>query len=645
LLRVGAELRCEPWWLAKVTEIVLDFDRLDDRRRPAARQLVLSIEDIARNLPEARFGLARLWSRRGAAQRASSMLSRSPFARTMARHNSKAQALRTVAATTTAGVLVALVRGERLSPAAVSRQSLATLASSVAEVDDVEGIEPLLAGWLNKAAGAEDVVHLAAALVEQGHPRLGQRVLARVSRRGRVQWSIEALDRKIIALLGFGSDDEVLQAARQYLAVPAKKRATRDTAERYEAMVRRFALAGRPTLALRLARQHTRKHGQASKPLFVDRRGEDGRSDDLFEQLADGFDPNTLLRMAAEDLPLPSRNAALQGITVAIAGGRLALAKRWAQRVAARVDEPWRVWLEIARRAQDMGEVDLAGEMVRRAGRSGAPAGALACPRLALFGEGLLQDCVAGRPMRAIRQGSVHEFGDLAIAVARGVDPEHGARLLEEVAHSGLSEVVVWVGVLSMRSAALKPADRGRVVEQLKTIMAALKPATAQTMLVHISLDDLAALGLPKPGVIDTEANMQRSPNGSGNRNNKAYAEYLSNGDPVAAFRVAVPALARVGGSPAHALLDTLAACLWKMQHKDIAQQLQRNSLVAAVGSNIGGLPMVRMAEFMLARGQVEKARTMALLGLQKARMYVTIARARRVLLRCLRFESRAQRK
>jgi len=91
-------------------------------------------------------------------------------------------------------------------------------------------------------------------------------------------------------------------------------------------------------------------------------------------------------------------------------------------------------------------------------------------------------------------------------------------------------------------------------------------------------------------------------------------------------------ALATTGGDEAHALLDTLAAAQWQAGRRDLALKTQRMSLVAtraysrhgpdAAPESQPGLPLVRLAEFELARGRRPEARLLALLALERERLY-----------------------
>ena len=324
----------------------------------------------------------------------------------------------------------------------------------------------------------------------------------------------------------------------------------------------------------------------------------------------------------ASDAPLPARSTALAAAEVAVAAGRAGLALAWTAAVAAVDDEPWRAWMRLLRSAKAHGERDLAARLLRRAAKAGAPAGVLACPRLWLEGRGVLAGCRRARPLPAMLVSAPDEFSDLALAVLRGADAAGVATLTDELVTAPPAVLASWFGVLARHRDLIPGADKARLGAHLGIALARLPPGQARQHLLDLALDDLAALGVGGPGVKEMERRMRLSGGARGSRNNLAYARFLAGHSAADALRLASVDLGRSRGQPAHALLDTFAACLWRAGRRTEAVATLRTALGVGAMYDDGGLPQVRLAEFLLAGGHKAQALDMARIGLHRATAY-----------------------
>lgn len=639
LLSGEAELRGEPWWLAFAASVVLDHAEETGVSAAARRRFEQRLASLARGSPEARLRLAALWARRGDPQRAVSLMGRTPFA--LPAHD---LALRELAAATTAGVLIALLRTPDVAPKTEGQPE--GRSQSWEEAATPPAMRELVSGWLGVAGNADDAERTMAALVRQGAPTLARLLLAHARRHESLRLSPASTARRLILQLALGDDAATLAAARAHArTLPGVATSSPDAAQRVHATALSLAEAGRPDLARQLVATDGARVWQVDAPLFPP-SGADVNNDEHFRAMVQAWDPAIFARMSNPDARLPPRALAMDACEVAIAGGRLELARGWARRLAGSEDEPWRVWMDLLRRAERFREADLARDCLDRAEKAGAPEGVRGCPQLWLQDKGSIRACLRGRPLSAVRTARLDEYADLALAVARGVEPDAAAELVRALATDELRGQIQWVGALSTHRWAIRPQDEPRVVAHLKALVAAIASEEQRRTLVSVALDDFAALGLADPGLEDTARIFRDLPHQRGARNNYAYALFLAGHPPAEAWKTAEPELARTGGETAHALLDTLAACLWAMGQRPSAMLLQRSALVSAKKSidlekfestRFGGLPIVRLAEWELEQGHHEDARTLARLGMERAWMYVTVQRAREVLRSSLR--------
>jgi len=204
--------------------------------------------------------------------------------------------------------------------------------------------------------------------------------------------------------------------------------------------------------------------------------------------------------------------------------------------------------------------------------------------------------------------------------VATGVDPAGAAALSDDLANAHNAVVIGWVGHLSGRRQLLGPADLRRTRAHLRILLARLSPHPRSRSILGYALDDLAALGQPQPGIDRMLHSWRLAPDSLGARNNLAYARLLGGAPGEQVWRFAAPSLGSPSGRSAHALLDTLAAALWSAGRKDEALTTLHGALRAGTRYSGGGLPQVRLAEYLLETGDRQGAIDMALVALDDSR-------------------------
>ncbi|GEM_PF-2941856 len=617
----GADMRADPVWVAFAIDVLAEQQ---PRLGATARRARERLEALARNLPSLRVQVALMWAGRGEPKRAAAALGPAPFVQVRGRLLSA----RYEAARATATVLIALYR---------STASSATPGASIAgglEEDRWQRVAKLVANW-TRTLSLADTSLVAGELVTQGHPQLAQKLTAaRKVPDGLVPSAVTLRQRMRVALT-VGSDKEVLDAAGTYMAVADRLGQAKAPHERQRATLRQLALAGRPAAALVLAKAVAATGSPASHAIGVVRAGSVATLDaNRFEELVRAYSPRVLTRMAAAG-PVRSRRVALRAVDVAVAAGRVDLAQAWVAAIARRDDEPWRAWLALHRCGVRHAHPALAKLALNKASRHGAPEGVRRCPSLWLERRGTLAGCIAGRPVARL---PVTELHDLALAAAMGVDAKGVPALLKAVAEMPPVRQMQWIGGLTLRGWALDGTGLHRGRQLVAELVRGVQPAARRDELINRALDDLAALGVSKPGIKLTGDLLARRPGDRYARNNAAYAVYLSGQDARRALRIGLPALGTRGGHEAHALLDTLASALHATGAHAHARTAQRWSLAAsrpfgdgrhdpgglsvdAGAETDAGLPLVRLAEFELQAGNLANARLLALLGLERERI------------------------
>ena len=608
-------LRADPWWLAFVVDVLLDHRGQVGEAGEAA---VMGIEALARNQPKLRLELAVMWSARANPAAALKWLGPAPFV-----HNDRNAVLRQARTSrAAAAVLIAVYRGK--APASVGQEPINITGLNPA---GWAAVQAAIEGWRPRLS-SEDGALLAGELVSQGHPQLARAVLGlRPPPKLAAEAELTTRQRLRVAATT-GTDRELIEAAERYYANAAPGRRGGGPEERQSRLLRHLAFAGRPAAALTLARAFARTGSAAAAAVGVQPPLDPlTASGARFERMVASFDPQVLVRMQHGG-PVRSMRDSLAACGLAIAADRAGLAKKWADALVRRHDEPWRVWMALQHHAVSFASEDLAREMLERAERAGAPAGAMACRALWLRRHGKLSDCVARRPVARL---PAEDLGDVALAAARGVDAAAVPAVLAALAEAPVERQIAWLGGVSARGWALSAADRARAGQQVRTLLARITPQSRREALVNRALDDMAAVGVAEPGLALTGRLLRARPDDRFARNNASYAMFLGAQPPTAALGVALPALGARGGDEAHALLDTIASSLWAAGHKREARQLQRWALAATrpVGGLSSptppeidaGLPLVRLAEFELEAGRLAEARLLAIMAMQRERL------------------------
>ncbi|MSP93220.1 MAG: hypothetical protein EXR79_15730 [Myxococcales bacterium] len=632
----GVALPTESWWLGFARGLIATYDARPHAGLQRLSALAVGLEParllidtLARVHTGARLHVTLAWAAQGDAARARQTLGRFPFARSSGDDEAgRALGIRAAAA-------VLSLRG----PAAYDVESAAPAAA-----DDVRR-------WLGLGHQADVVTALAAELVRQGQPSLAGAVAkSGASEPAAGAQGDGARERYFVALAG--ADDAAAAAAGlamlsgrrgQIEMVPDSRLPSQD--ELFAQALR----AGRVGVAVQLARALQRDEAGLRAPGGLAAPEAANDVTDRAQRLQ-RFDPQLIDHLDALDEGLPADAAAL-ALALAIAADP-ARALRIAVHRAARSDEAWRDWLDVVVAAQQWEEPELARTAVRRAAEAGAPGTVLACARLGLLHEGGFAQCVRGRPFAAL---DADDMGHLAAAWARGVSPEDAAWLQQGFASATTGTQVRFLAAAASRYVGLAPPARDALTAAAGRLVATLAPGPARELVVVGALDDVAALGLGKLAVDVLARWFAHDPDGRGQRNNLAYARLLAGVAPAEVLPAALEAAAKSAGEPAEAVTDTVATALWALGRRDEAILWQRSALVAALRAPARwprvGLPRVRLAEFLLDRGQWEEARTLAALTLDNTGAEAgstrpddpqTLQRARRVVKACVRAERTA---
>lgn len=618
----GPELRSDPAWLAFAVDVLVEHAELAGEAGLARRR---GIEALAHNSAELRARLAIMWTARGDARRALAALGNAPMLFARDRNGQRVA----IAARAAAATVVAVFRQAQ---SAVGVDSIEPPA--VPLVPNLDRNWPRVAAVLRtwtEHVTASDWTAMARELVVQGHPRLAARLLSEFAPPSALRPTDEVAANRLHVAIATASDADLHVAALAYVRTARRNNNHVDIEQREAAVLRQLTMAGRSTVALRLGREFAARGSPSGAAIGLADRGDPSRaSPAAFAELVRTFSPGVLVRMRRSPAGV-ARRVALGACEVAVAAGEPALAKSWIAAIAARDDEPWRAWMTLHRHAAAFGAGELAREAVERAVQLGAPAGVVACPKLWLDRVGTFADCAAGRPLARLPDGDLHA---LALAAARGVDPQGLGKLQAELAAMTPPRILDWIGAFSLYSWTLDTADIGRARRLVAAIIASIDDRNRREELLNRALDDLGELGLGEPGLALTLAQHHKAPADRLARNNAAYALHLARKPPEQTLRMATPALATSGGEEAHALLDTLASAVWRQGQTDAAIRLQRWALCATrplqnLGSDAPetdpGLPMVRLAEFELARGRTVQARVLALLGLERERHFALL--------------------
>jgi hypothetical protein len=611
LLGDAPALRTEPWFVAWVAEVleVAGARVSADRSAPLRRWLAAAGHRSA----EVRAELAMVYATRRQPEPAVAWLGRHPLLAVEARVLPAAGGRRS-AAQAVAAVLVALAGAGR-DPA------------------------PWLNDWLATGLGRDARLQVAVELVRAGHPELVSWVGGAALLQGH-----EAQARQVLAVaLATADDDTAAQLAVGSL------RGRRQELRAFDELWVDVLRSGRVGVARRLAVVLAAEEPGVRPPPMLAALPTTEADAVTFERALQSGQPALVAGTPRADLAVDT--AALD----AVARWQPVRAEAWATALAARHDEAWRPWFALARAALRQERIELARQALERAEHARAPAAIVACPALALSARGTLAGCLRGRPLDLLPEP---ELADLAAAVALDLDPVGLPALQTELTRTAHSGQLRWLSAAAARAWAWTPAQKARLTHFLQTWLAALPPAHRRTLVVA-AMDDLAPLGLAALAVAPMQAAFEADPEGHGQRNNLAYVQLLA-GESAAGLREFTRSVEfDAGGDGAYASLDTLGAIAWAVGERPRALELQRRALWAMLaqpeeparrqrlatnrhpelgdllwqqaGTGVS-LPLVRLAEFLLASGQPDDARVLAAAVLLRPDDSQTALRARRVL-------------
>ncbi len=621
LVGQGDSLRTEPWFLAFAASVLASQTAAVETPKAAqvksalmtgpgapvqeiavetppvvdAENVRSALRSLTPVLPALRVALALEWSARGRPEEAIAALGTSPLAQTE-------DAVKAVAAT----AISASALGDPL---------------------------PRLEKWLSRAKGVDSRSAVAKDLVRQGQMALALAIFpvgADLPDTSGLVPNAETLKRR--ALLGLGLADDAQTAALWVRAL----RGARASIEADDAAVTTLLRAGRNKAGELLAvALHESVPGMRILSLADAATAVDVEPPTVLAQ-ARAFRPDALqhLKRGPADLNQETAQALLQ-LAVAADPQR---ALRWTQARAKLDAEPWRVWWELLRAAEDFAERELAVTALRQATAMGAPAALQSCPRLWLERTGTLESCLRGRSPDAL---AADELADVATALAVAADSPDAATFWQRLTTAQHQTQGQFLASAAGRVWALTPAELDHLRTALRRWLDTLPQAEHDSIIV-VQLDELATLGLGDLGEALESRVWQRDPGARSERNNLAYAQFLAGKPRDASLHLASQASFQTGGEAAYATLDTVASLRWALGDQPGAIEAQLRALASIAAGppdpDAGiSLPLVRYAEFLLARGDLEQARVTAALALAKQEEASTAQRARRVLQTVLR--------
>ncbi len=577
----AASVRTAPWWLGKALATLPGL-------RPQHPELAAMLGQLAEASPLLRAEWASQSAAAGDGEAAATRLGTHPLA---VQEGNASVAVRAMA------VALAAMQG----PIAAGQSAPPTAAA-----------ERWLRRWQASHPSLDAAVLLASELVRQGHPELARLALpGSAVRHGGT--NADLLQRRMLALAGFASADEVADAALLFLRGNRSQLATRQQGEAVHSPSDDvFALlvsAGRVDAVARLA-DHLRR---AEPAVAVPRGMQPSAASAPARARIEAWQPAALSELLSAKVS-PSLETVEAAYPLAVAASptqALALAARAVVLGA----DPWRTWAEIARTAFDFGDTALAAEAVARAVRvPQAPPYALVCLRAAVAPDQPITGCSRGRTLDAM---GPDDMADVALWLARAATSSDHDALRTQFAHSTTAAQVAFVGAAAGRRFAMLPPDRQRFASWLRAAINSLEPARHDG-LVLTALEDLGAFGLADLGVAVTSVALRNNPSGHGHHNNLAYALYLS-GRPVGESMAHALWAERgaAGDFAAAAALDTLAAVRFAAGDAKAAIDTQRRALAATVAPSVQlrtppSLSLARLAEFLLASGDLAAAHALA---------------------------------
>ena len=623
----GEALRTEPWFVAFVDAVLagatqtpapVDLDFNNKLEKLHAWLAALPI-----GLPEVRMGLALQWASRGHGERSVQALGLNP----LIFHQDRPERLRD-AVQVVAAALIALSG----TPGGI--------AAARAQADR----------WIRTGFGTDVTSPLAAELVRQGMPQLASHVQGATLPSGRSETSTDRQRTRLHVALAAGTEDEV--AAEALASVKGRRANLQYIDELYVYLLG----SGRVPAARRVAAMLMAEEPGLRPPALLDpgvagkpAMGKENAAPETAAPALEQYRPEAAawLRQAQPGVSLDLAETA-QRVAVALSP---TLAEQWTAGMAGRSDEAWHAWMSLLQAAIDFEQLDLARTALQRAVAAHAPAGLLACPQLWLDRTGTLATCLRSRPLDAV---PVSELADVAASLALATDEAGERALFETLMTAPPLSRRRFIEAAASRLWVLDAAQKLRLAKVMRAVHDALPPARRDAF-VLASLDELAALGLGELGVAVTERAFRMDPDGRGQRNNLAYARFLAGQDTREIQQLARPAAFDSGGESAYASLDTLGALAWAAGDKTEAIALQRRALASALvrtddllrralgpgadfartyrvlASPVAGLPLVRLAEFLLSNGALDEARLLAAQVLAGGEDAPTAQRARRV--------------
>ncbi len=577
-----ALVRTSAWWLALITTAAPKPDQL-----PA--ELSDTIVRLAAYWPQLRLELANAAAACGDGSGAVRWLGDKPLVCPEGRLKPTVEAM--------AAALAALQGAP--DPALAGHDGVAVQRAAADQLDR----------WLISERGSDAAALLAYELTRQGHPELAARCVQAVPQII-VGMQPDQLQRRFLAAIGYGDTEAVVQAAQLFLRGQRSELATGDPNQPMRGpsddVFTALVAAGRTDAAVALLGKLRQSEFGVGLPPGMAAKDET----DWAARVA-AADPTVLadLRKDIEAAPL---HVVTEAFGLAVAASP-ATVEGLAAAVAKRNPEPWRTWYALVRAAIDWEEPALARIALARARQAGAPGTALACTALVVGESAEFGPCRAGRTLDDL---DVTTLADVAIGVAQNPLSADAQSLAASFTANLTSTQAAFVGAASMRRGWMSADQKGQFGQWLRKATAAMVPSR-QDEFAQAAMEDLGEFGMAERGATLMAQAMANHPRGQGQSNNLAYARLLA-GHPLAHIvPLAQAAEWSSGGKAAYAALDTLAAAQAQAGDLKLALRTQRRALAAATTPALErrvpvGLPLARMAELLLADGQLQAALTLA---------------------------------
>ncbi len=487
--------------------------------------------------------------------------------------------------------------------------------------------------WLDTGYGSDGAVRLAFELSRQGHPELAALALQRAPTTN-LAGQTDGLERRLLALLGHASDSDVVDAALAFVKGNRSVYNLGDAADRpgelLLATARSFAddvinvlvVAGRNTAAAALA-QVLRE----SEPNIGIAAGIESTAPAPLVERAQAWQPAALTEILEH--PELATTAEQLGLLPQFAAHNPQHAWQAVARLAKTTEEPWRLWLGLARALLATHDLDYARRALAEAHAAGAPAAALACPASALGETGAAKQC--WREQHLVEMDPA-DLGDLAAPLAADPSGTLALAMAADATASSAAGFAHVVAALAERALDMGEAARRALGSWLALVVGGMR-TEVRRLATLTAMEDLGQFGLGDLGIAAARAMFDAHPSGHSSHNDYAYSLYLAGRSNSEALQHARVAEWSTDGEAAMASLDTLAAIVDREGQTAAAIAIQRRSLAAGAAEWLRStnprrprtarppmaLPLARYAEFLVKQGQLREAQQVAAQGLRLA--------------------------